>query len=158
MPIPDFIVDLRRSIGTAPLWLSGVTAVILRDDEVLLGRRSDNGRLAPISGIIEPGEEPAITAVREALEEANVHIEVERLAWVHTTPEITYPNGDRTAYLDLTFRCRYVSGDPYPADGEASEVFWYPLARLDELDDMPDDQKQRVRAAAADEVAARFEA
>ena len=83
MPTPDFVLDLRRAIGTSPLWLSGVTAVILRGDEVLLARRADNGRIAPIAGIIEPGEEPAVAAVREAFEETNVVIEVERLVWVH---------------------------------------------------------------------------
>ena len=43
MATPDFVLDLRQAIGTAPLWLTGVTAVVLRDDEVLLVRRADNG-------------------------------------------------------------------------------------------------------------------
>jgi len=43
MPIPQFIVDLRAHIGHAPLWLIGVTAVVVRGDEVLLVERADNG-------------------------------------------------------------------------------------------------------------------
>jgi len=74
MPIPDFVLELRRHVGTAPLPLVGVTAVILRDGEVLLGRRTDNGALTPITGIVDPGEEPADAAVREALEEAGVRL------------------------------------------------------------------------------------
>ncbi|MET0713590.1 MAG: ADP-ribose pyrophosphatase, partial [Mycetocola sp.] len=30
MATPDFVLALREKIGTAPLWLSGVTAVVVR--------------------------------------------------------------------------------------------------------------------------------
>ncbi|MET0976840.1 MAG: NUDIX domain-containing protein [Leifsonia sp.] len=130
MPTPDFVLELRRHIGTAPLSLVGVTAVILRGDDVLLGRRSDTGALTPISGIVDPGEEPADAARREALEEAGVRIRVDGLAWVHQIPRITYVNGDQADYLDLTFRCTWLDGDPYPADGEMTDLRWQPVTDL----------------------------
>ncbi len=71
-PIPDFILDIRRMIGTHPLWLPGVTAVIRRDDEILMVERADNGAWTPVTGIVDPGEEPAVAAAREALEETGV--------------------------------------------------------------------------------------
>ena len=37
MPIPEFIVDLRRHVGHAPLWLPGCTAVVLREIADILG-------------------------------------------------------------------------------------------------------------------------
>lgn len=154
MPIPDFVLELRRAVGTAPLWMTGVTAVVLRGDEVLLARRADNGLVASISGILEPGEEPARAAVREVLEETGIVAEVESLAWVHVTDPVVYPNGDRAQYLDLMFRCRYVSGEPWPADGEATEVFWRRLDDLGELES--DDHRERIRVAAAGELATRF--
>ncbi|MFT4213013.1 MAG: NUDIX domain-containing protein [Microbacterium sp.] len=154
MPTPDFVLELRRYVGTRPLFLSGVTAVIVRDDEVLLGRRSDNGALTPVTGIIDPGEEPADAAVREALEEAGVVIRADRLAWVHQIPRVTYDNGDQTDYLDLTFRCSWVSGEPEPVDGEMTEVGWYPLADLSALGD---EMRARVEAALSEGPAARFE-
>ncbi len=153
MATPDFILELRRYIGTRPLSLSGVTAVIVRGDEVLLGRRSDNGALTPITGIIDPGEEPADAAVREALEEAGVVIRAERLVWVHQLPRVTYENGDQNDYLDLTFRCSWVSGEPRPVDGEMSEVGWYPL---NDLSALGEDMRRRVEMALADEPQARF--
>src|SRR5215207_432554 len=141
MPTPDFILDLRRLVGTRPLPLVGVTAVIVRDEQVLLGRRSDTGALTPITGIVDPGEEPATAAAREALEEAGVVIRVDRLAWVHQIARVTYPNGDQSDYLDLTFRCTWVEGVPFPVDGEMTEVGWHPLDQLGELDD---DMRQRI--------------
>lgn len=153
MPTPDFVLDLRRFVGTRPLPLTGVTAVIIRGDEILLGRRSDNGALTPITGIVDPGEEPATAAAREAEEEAGVRIRVDRLAWVHQIPRVTYDNGDQSDYLDLTFRCTWLEGEPYPADGEMTEVGWYPL---DGLQDVGGDMRARILAA-REEGPARFE-
>jgi 8-oxo-dGTP pyrophosphatase MutT (NUDIX family) len=146
--IPEFVVELRRHIGTSPLPLVGATAVILDGagdaERVLLGRRTDNGALTPISGVVDPGEEPAAAVVREALEEAGVHIRVTRLAWVHQLPRITYGNGDQVDYLDLTFRCDWLSGTPAPADGELVEVGWYPT---NELRGLRSDHRRRVELA-----------
>ena len=69
MPTPEYILSLREKIGHDLLWLPGATAVVLHEGRILLGRRSDNGNWAPITGIVDPGEEPAATAVRECLEE-----------------------------------------------------------------------------------------
>ena len=158
MPTPDFVLSLRAKIGTDPLWLTGVTAVVTRgtgdDRELLVVRRADTGAHTPVTGIVDPGEEPAVAAEREVLEEADVVAVAERLAWVQTLPEMTYPNGDRAQYLDLVFACRYVSGEPYPADGENTEAFWAPI---DALPEMSADMRARVAAALSDEPAARFQ-
>ena len=85
MPTPPYIRKLRERIGSDYLWLSGATAVVYReqDSKVLLVRRSDNGAWTPITGIVDPGESPALTCLREAQEEANVQIEVLELAKVN---------------------------------------------------------------------------
>ncbi|WP_203579241.1 NUDIX hydrolase [Microbacterium hibisci] len=155
MPTPDFVLDLRSKVGTDPLPLVGVTAVVLRDGKVLLGRRVDNGHLTPITGIVDPGEEPADAAVRETLEEADVVCRVERLAWVHQLPRVTYENGDQSDYLDITFRCSWVSGEPYPADGEMTEVGWYDLAALPAL--VGPEMRRRIEVALDADGSARFE-
>lgn len=130
MPTPPFILELRRHIGHAPLWLMGANALILRGDEVLLVRRSDTGEWSPVSGIVDPGEHPSVTVVREAMEEAGVVIEVERMLWAVLTDVITYANGDVTQYLDHGFRCRFVSGDAHVGDEESSAVGWFPVDAL----------------------------
>lgn len=159
MPIPDFIVRLREKIGTDELWLSGVTAVVLRGEgaarEVLLVKRADTGEWTPVTGIIDPGEQPAVAAEREVLEEAGVVAVAERLAWVNATDRlVVYENGDQARYLDIVFRCRYVSGDPHPADGENTDARW---CRLDALPAMSGTHAERIRVAASDEAVVRFE-
>jgi hypothetical protein len=39
MATPDFVLSLREKIGTAPLWLAGVTAVVVRGPTPAPGRR-----------------------------------------------------------------------------------------------------------------------
>lgn len=133
MPTPPFILDLRRQIGTAPLWLMGANAVVLRGapaSEVLLVRRADNGQWSPISGIVDPGEHPSVTAVREALEEASVVIEVQRLLWVVVSEPVTYANGDRCQYVDHGFLARWVEGEAAVGDEESTQVGWFPVDAL----------------------------
>ena len=154
MATPDFVLELREKIGHVSLWLTGVTAVVLRADEILLVRRADTGEWTPVTGIIDPGEEPADAAAREVLEEADVCARVERLVWVHVLDAIVYVNGDQAQYLDLVFVCRWLSGTPAPADGENTDARWWPL---DNLPPMPESYAERIRLAVESEGAARFE-
>ncbi len=126
MPIPPYVAHLRTMVGRELLWMPGITAVVLREGEggpeVLLVRRSDNGAWTPVTGIVDPGEHPHVTAVREVEEEACVVAEVERLVWVSATEVVTHVNGDLGQYLDHTFRCRWVSGEPRPGDDESTDA------------------------------------
>ena len=154
MATPDFVLALREKIGTMPLWLSGVTAVVLRDEQVLLVRRADSGAWTPVTGIIDPGEQPAVAAERETLEEADVVAVAESIAWVQVTEKIRYENGDQTQYIDFVFRCRYVSGTPFPADGENTEAAWFDL---DALPEMSENMRERVLSAVEFTGTTRFE-
>ena len=131
MATPEFILKLREKVGHAPLWLTGTSAIVVRDGEVLLVRRADNGAWTPVTGIVDPGEEPAQAARRELLEEAGVVGEPVRLVSLRVTPMITYDNGDQTQYLSVEFLFRWVSGEPHPADDENTDARWFPL------DDLP---------------------
>ncbi len=144
MPIPEFVVELRRRIGHDLLWLPGVTAVVVREGYVLLVQRADTGCWAPVTGIVDPGEHPAEAAVRETREETSVEVRVEHLAWVNVTHRVSYPNGDQAQYLDHTFRCSYLGGSPYAADDESLAAAWFPI---DELPEMPHHFLERIHTA-----------
>lgn len=148
MPIPDFIVELRRTVGHAPLWLAGVTAVTIRDRRVLLVERSDNGAWTPVTGIVEPGENPADCAAREVSEETGVNARATRLAWVHVTRPTVHANGDQAQYLDHVFRMEWLSGEPFAADDESTQAAWFDL---DDLPPMSSDMRRRITLGASDD-------
>lgn len=156
MATPDFILRLREKIGHELLWLTGVTAIVVKDDAVLLVERADNGRVTPVTGIVDPGEQPAVAAEREILEEAGIVAEAEALVWVHSLPPQTFVNGDRAQFMDIVLRCRWVNGDPHPADGENVRAWWCPIDELDGAG-LAGEMPERIRTALEYDGTARFE-
>jgi 8-oxo-dGTP pyrophosphatase MutT (NUDIX family) len=152
MPIPEFVVELRRHIGHAPLWLPAVTAVVIRDRQVLLVQRSDNRAWTPVTGILEPGENPADGAIREVLEETGIHVVASRLAWVQVTDPMVHANGDHAQYLDHVFRMDWLGGEPFPADDESVDARWFDLA---EMPSMSADMHRRIERGRDDSLSAR---
>lgn len=145
MPTPDFVLELRKKIGRDLLWLPGVIGVVFNDaGQVLLGQRSDNGRWTLITGMLEPGEQPARGLAREVLEETGVHIDVESLVDVRADRPVEFVNGDQVQFLSLTFRCRAISGEATVNDDESLAVGWFDL---DDLPVLPDYHWSRLQTA-----------
>ena len=125
-PVPDFVLALRDKIGHDPLWLPGVTAVVRRADQVLLVRRADDGSWTPITGISDPGEEPAVTAAREALEETGWDIRVESFIGAY---QWHAPGGQQ--YLRFAFGGVALAHDPArPLDTGIERALWLTPAEL----------------------------
>ncbi|MFJ9030397.1 NUDIX hydrolase [Streptomyces sp. NPDC102274] len=136
MATPDFIREIRATAGHQLLLLPGVSAIVFDDEgRVLLGRRVDTGRWSIIGGIPEPGEQPALTAVREVYEETAVRCVAERVVLVQALKPVTYPNGDECQYMDITIRCRAVGGEARVNDDESLDVGWFAVDALPALEE-----------------------
>ncbi len=122
--------------------------------QLLVVRRADNGAWTPVTGILDPGEEPARAAAREVTEETGIVCTPLRLADVRTLPMVTYTNGDQAQYLDLCFLCEAdPAQEPYPADGENTAARWAPLTNLPPLNPR---FREQLQIALSDDPAARF--
>jgi ADP-ribose pyrophosphatase YjhB (NUDIX family) len=128
---------LRAVVGHELLLLPSVS--VLPVDEagrMLLVRHAghDDG-WAVLGGAVELGESPAETAIREAREEIGVEMRLKRLLDVLGGPdyEVTYPNGDRTAYVTAVYEAEIISGVPAIADDELSDVAWFSPRELGQL-------------------------
>lgn len=151
MAIPKFIQDIRAKAGDTLLFMPGVVMVVFDNrGRVLLNQRVDTGRWALISGIPDPGEQPAEAAVREIEEETGVSAVVERVLSVFTNEPVVYPNGDRAQYLDIVLRCRAVGGQARVNDDESLDVRWF---AVDELPPLGPIARGRIELALRDDPA-----
>ena len=155
MPAPDYVLKLRKKIGNDPLWVPGVRGVVVdAAGRVLLAQRADNRQWALVSGMLEPGDQPARGLVREIFEETAVVAEPERVVSVGAVGPFTNPNGDVCEFLDVVFLCRYVSGTARVNDDESLAVGWF---GLDELPELMAGHLTSIHRALASAEAAHFE-
>ena len=150
MAIPEHLRELRSHVGHAMIMIPSVSAVVVNDDgELLLGRRSDDGRWSLLAGIQEPGEQPAAAIVREVFEEAAVEVRVERLLGVALHPR-TYPNGDVCQFANTWFLCRVIGGEARVNDDESLAVGWFALQDLPPIAELTRQRIEWALAPAAD--------
>ncbi len=126
MPTPPYVEALREKVGHELLLLPGLVAVVVDEKgRVLLNRRADTGAWSPVSGILEPHEQPETAIAREVLEETGLRVHVEKLVDASTSPLVEYPNGDRAQYLTVAYRCRVAGGTLEVGDDESLEVRFF---------------------------------
>jgi len=120
MPMSDYIRELRELVGTRVLCLPAVTGLIQDDTgRILLVQPSGFTTWSMPGGMIEPGERPAATVVREMHEELGIEVKPVSLLGVFGGPEyfVTYPHGDQVNYITSVFRCEILKGE-FKADGD----------------------------------------
>ena len=134
MGIAAHIARLRAVVGHELLLVPSVS--VLPADEagrLLLVRHAghDDG-WGVLGGAIDVGESPAAAAVREAREEIGADVQLVRLLDVLGGPdyEVSYPNGDRVAYVTAVYEARDDAGSPAVSDGELSELGWFEARQL----------------------------
>jgi ADP-ribose pyrophosphatase YjhB (NUDIX family) len=133
----DYIKTMRSLIGSRPMLLPGVRALIFNSQgEILLQHRLDMPRWCLPSGSVELNETALDALKREVAEETSlVVLEAEPMGlYSGPTQKFTYLNGDEIQCFSIAFVVRQWQGEPQ-ADGiEGSEVRFFTLSQLpDEL-------------------------
>ena len=92
----NYIMDLRKVVGHAPLLQAGASIIVENENgQVLLGRRTDNHQWGYAGGSIELGETVEEAAKRELFEEMGL---------VADEMELFYINSGRGDSLHLSER------------------------------------------------------
>jgi 8-oxo-dGTP pyrophosphatase MutT (NUDIX family) len=137
VPTSPYIQRLRSFVGHE-LLLIPAAAALVEDDagRLLLVRQSDTGQWAAVGGAIDPGESPEQAAIREAAEETGLQVTIDRLVGVVGGGEfeVTYPNGDRVAYISTVYSAHATSGEIRVDDDEVIEASWFRIVDIVAMD------------------------
>lgn len=124
----NYVRWLRSFVGHQRL-LQLAASAFIRDERgyVLLGRRADVMLWAPPSGMVQLGETPSQTLIREVQEETGLHIAIDRLIGLYTGPDFewSYPNGDQAQIVTAFFACRVLGGTVQPDHNEFVDLGYF---------------------------------
>lgn len=130
----NYIEELRKHVGHAPILMVGATVFVLDEqDRLLLLLRADNNCWGPPGGVVEPGEVVEEAAARETLEESGLHLHDLSLYGVFSGEDqfYRYPNGDEVHNVNIAYFCREYTGE-VRLSPEHTDWRWFAL------DDLPE--------------------
>jgi mutator protein MutT len=131
----EYIDNMKKCIGDAPLLLVGAGAIIYKDKQILLQRRADNGLWAIHGGCLELGETVEETVKRELKEEINIIPTKLEFYKVFSGEDMhfKYSNGFEVYYVNVIFLCDEYEGELKQDDDEVTELKWF------DVDNLPED-------------------
>ena len=122
----NYIMDLRKVVGHAPLLQAAASIIIENENgQVLLGKRTDNHQWGYAGGSIELGETVEEAAKRELFEEMGLNSGEET--------HYIYPNGDEVYNVEIIYICRKYHGTIKRQEEEVEELKFF------DVDDIPED-------------------
>ena len=131
-----YILDLRKKLGSRPLIMAGAGVIIINDkNEILLGKRTDNGYWDYPAGSMEIGESFEECARREVFEETGLTCGKLEYFMALSGDEsfYEYPNGDQVYLAVIIYTCRDFSGKMKVQEEEVYEQRFFPIDRLPKI-------------------------
>jgi 8-oxo-dGTP pyrophosphatase MutT (NUDIX family) len=127
-PDESYLWSLRRAVGSERIILMSAGAVIQdASSRILLGLRADSHTWGLPAGLMELGETPAGTVLREAYEELQLHLRPTQLVGVFTGSASfhTYADGNQIQLATALFRAEIEAGVPMPDGVETLAAGWF---------------------------------
>lgn len=130
----NYVKTMRAMIGTKPLLICGASVIVIRDGNILLQKRKDNGCWGYHGGCLELGETLEEAAKRELYEETGLKVKSMKLYDIFSGPELHYfyPHGDEVYVVDTVYLCDEFEGELNADANEVLELKWFPF------DDIPE--------------------
>lgn len=120
----DYIKSIRPKLGHQKILLNSAGAVIVRDGQLLLQRRSDNGLWGLPGGLMELDETYEQTALREIREETGLICRLTSLLGIFHNYDMMWSNGDQAHTLGPIYLAE-IAGGELRTDEESLELRFF---------------------------------
>lgn len=139
----DYIKSIRPKLGHQKIILNCAGVLIVKDDKILLQRRSDNNKWGLVGGLLELEETYAEAAIRECKEETGLDVELDYLLGVFHNYDMVWGNGDQAHTIGPIFKAHITGGD-LRIDEESFELKFFAYDELPPL--FAEDQRAALKA------------
>ncbi len=132
-PLGAHLLELRRKVGSRPLFSPGANVLVTDEHHrLLLLRHAGTGRWTLPGGGLEPGESFEACARRELFEETGLRAEHLEPLEMFAGPRyrFTYPHGDVVDNVSVLYRAHGVTGTLTPQASEVLEAGWFGAGAL----------------------------
>ncbi|NQV00024.1 MAG: NUDIX hydrolase [Parcubacteria group bacterium] len=133
----NYILNLRKKVGSIPLIIVGSTVVVMnKNGGVLLQKRSDSNDWGLPGGAMEPGESFKETARRELFEETNLKCTDLQFLQTFSGKEFyyKYPNGDESYSVIALFKAIKFEGNLKINDNEGLYLKFFSINNFPNLE------------------------
>lgn len=126
----NYMMELRKYVGSRPLIMVGVTVIVRNEDgHILLQKRTDSIDWGVLGGAKELGESLEETASRELYEEAGLSAKHFKFITNLSGEKFyyQYPNGHEVYNVTAVYEAIDIQGEPTIKDDEGLALMYFSL-------------------------------
>lgn len=129
-----YISEIRKKVGHDAIFMPAAGGSIIKNNKILLQKRTDNGKWALNGGGLELGETFREALNREIKEELGIKMVKPKLVNIYSGNDmhVIYPNGDEVFAILAIYIAEEYEGEIKLDYNEVAEIAWF------ELDKLPD--------------------
>lgn len=145
----DYIKKIRSLVGHERIILNVATAIIKKNNKILIQKRSDNGLFSLPGGCMELDETLEECVVREVKEETNLDVIPKRLVGIYHNFNMKWINGDLAHCVNFVYECEILSGE-LKKDFESLDMSFIDIDKLpkmhtNDLEEALKDYKEEIK-------------
>ncbi len=131
----DYVKYIRSLVGNNKIIMNAGAAIIYNDkNEILLQLRGDDHFWGLPGGIMEMGETPKETAIREVYEETGYHVELNGYLGDYHNFNKVWPGGDTAHIICFIYTGKIIGGEMVIDGGETLDLKWFNKSNLPDID------------------------